>query len=297
MVNIDDIATEQRNAATQNIDELDTPGIIRLINAEDKKVACAIENQLDTITAVIDKMTLTLKNNGRIVYMGAGTSGRLGVLDAAECPPTYNMPPDKIVALIAGGRKALTTAVENVEDNEEAAVADLKAINFSATDMLIGLAASGRTPYVAAGLHYARLKNAATASVACSRNSLIGRIADIAVEVEVGAEVVTGSTRMKAGTAQKLVLNMMSTAVMIKLGKVYSNLMVDVQIKNAKLKTRAVNIVKEVTGLNDDEALCLLEAAQMHVKTALVMHLGALSYEEACQKLEKSAGFIREALK
>ncbi|MCL2567754.1 MAG: N-acetylmuramic acid 6-phosphate etherase [Alphaproteobacteria bacterium] len=297
MINLNNLSTEQSNSATKNIDELDTLSMLKLINNEDKKVALAIESKLEILSQVVETMVATLQNGGRVIYMGAGTSGRLGILDASELPPTYNADPSWIMGLIAGGKDALTNAVENSEDNIELAIADLSFINFSKKDMLIGLAASGRTPYVASGLKYAKSLGAKTTAIACTVQSIIGKLADLVIEVELGGEVITGSTRMKAGTAQKMILNMLSTSTMIKMGKVYGNLMVDVQIKNQKLKQRAINIIKEITNLDEEAIIELLTKSNNNVKVAIVMHLANLNYNEAVEKLNQNGNFIGKTLK
>jgi N-acetylmuramic acid 6-phosphate etherase len=297
MINLTKLATEQVNINSINIDSLSTQQIVTLINNEDQKVAVAIKAKLPIIAEVANAMVQTLQGDGRVIYMGAGTSGRLGVLDAAELPPTYNANPNKVLGLIAGGHKALTEAVENSEDNKELALLDLQTIKFNKSDMLIGLAASGRTPYVLAGIEYANSLGAKSVAIACTSPSAIGAVAQLAIEVELGGEVVTGSTRMKAGTAQKLILNMLSTTTMIKLGKVYGNLMVDVQVKNAKLRQRALNIIRQITKVDEHEAINLLEKAHNNVKVALVLYYKKISYDEATLLLNKAKGFINEILK
>ena len=251
--------TEQRNQDTLDLDILDTIDILRKIKNEDTKVPLAVSKALDNISALVDATYEAYSTGGRIIYIGAGTSGRLGILDAAECPPTYGTRSEDVVALIAGGETAIFKAVEGAEDSRELAVEDLKNIELNDKDIVIGLAASGRTPYVMGGLEYANEIGAKTGSIACAADSLLATVAQYPVEVVVGPEAVTGSTRMKAGTAQKLVLNMLSTTVMIKSGKVYENLMIDVQTTNIKLVDRAARIVSEAVGVDFDTAKGLLE--------------------------------------
>lgn len=296
MEQIKHLSTETRNEKSENIDTLDIGGIIKIINDEDKTVAYAIEKELEAIEAVISAMVTAYEKGGRIIYMGAGTSGRLGVLDSAECPPTFGTSLDRIVGLIAGGEKAFIHALENVEDSREAGVEDLKNIHLTAQDLVLGIAASGRTPYVEAGLIYATEVGASTATLTCNKGSKISAFATHNIEINVGPEVVTGSTRMKAGTAQKLVLTMMSTTLMIKMGKVYKNYMVDVKITNEKLRTRATNIVSEVTGCDYELAKTTLEKVNGHAKTAIVMILLDVDVAEAKARLEQSKDSVRAAI-
>ena len=261
--------TEQRNPNTYNIDKLDTLSMLQVINEEDKKVASAVEAELPHIAAAVDLITARLREGGRMLYIGAGTSGRLGVLDASECPPTFGVSPHMIQGLVAGGPKALISSIEGAEDNKDRAVSDLQERNFTAGDVLVGIAASGRTPYVVSALEYANSLNAATVAISCVENSQIASIANIAITPITGAEVITGSTRLKAGTATKLVLNMLTTAAMIKLGKVYSNLMVDVQATNDKLKARAVRIVIEATNCDETMAVEALSRSNGSAKAAI----------------------------
>lgn len=297
MVDIKFLGTEKRNENSLNIDLMDVRGIIETINNEDKTVAFAIEKELDSIEAIVKDMIEVYKAGGRIIYMGAGTSGRLAVVDSVECPPTYGTDPERIVALIAGGQRAFTKAVENAEDDYSLGRSELEKINFSKDDYLLGIAASGRTPYVLGGLAYARELAAKTGSLSCNKGSKISEVSNRSIEVAVGPEVVTGSTRMKAGTAQKLVLSMMSTTLMVSVGKVYSNLMVDVKITNKKLEERAINIVIEVTGCEREKAIEKLGEAKGHAKTAIVMILLGVSYEEATTKLIEADGSIRKTVK
>ncbi|WP_055666492.1 N-acetylmuramic acid 6-phosphate etherase [Desnuesiella massiliensis] len=296
MTKINSLLTEKRNKNSLLIDTMSIPDILKTINNEDKTIAYSIEKELHSISKVVEQMVYTIKNGGRVIYIGAGTSGRLGVLDSAECPPTYGTSPDQIIALIAGGEEAFTKAVESVEDSPTQGIIDLKNINFSSEDLLIGIAASGRTPYVEKALIYAREIGARTATLTCNKNSIISKFADNCIEIEVGPEVITGSTRMKAGTAQKLVLTMMSTTTMICLGKVYSNLMVDVQITNEKLKTRAMNIVKEITNCSEEEVERALEEAQGSAKHAIVMLLLDIDYQDSINQLYQCSNSLRKVL-
>lgn len=254
MINLDRIATEQRNNNSAHIDKASTLDMVKIINAEDKKVAVAVEQILPQIAKAVDVISLCLSKGGRLIYMGSGTSGRLGVLDAAECPPTYSTAPEMVQGLISGGAAAMFVAQEGAEDSEALGEEDLQKISLTNKDVVVGLTASGRTPYVAGGLRYAQSVGAATVCVACTPEPYVAAWADISLEAVVGPEVVTGSTRMKAGTAQKLILNMLSTGAMIKLGKVYGNLMVDVKASNKKLEERAVRIVMTITECTREEA-------------------------------------------
>lgn len=288
------LTTENINPNSLNIDIVPTLEKLRIINQEDQKVALAIEEELPAIATAVDAITLAMKNGGRLIYLGAGTSGRLGILDAVECPPTYGVDYNTVVGLIAGGEKAFIKAQEGVEDKEELGVSDLQQVNLVAQDIVCGIAASGRTPYVIGGLDYARSLGCKTIAVACNKNSVIGNHADIKIEVSAGAEVISGSTRMKAGTTQKLILNMLSTTTMINLGKVYKNLMVDVKTSNAKLEARAKKIIMEATEVDFATAEKFLKLANNHVKTAIVMIINNLSFEQASEKLAASAGVIRD---
>ncbi|WP_196599455.1 N-acetylmuramic acid 6-phosphate etherase [Pectinatus frisingensis] len=294
MIDLKKLNTENRNSFTMNIDTKDTFTICRIINNEDKKVADAVEKILPAIAAAIDNIVDKLKKGGRLFYLGAGTSGRLGILDAAECPPTYSISPQLVQGIIAGGKEAVFKAQEGAEDNKKSAEDDLKAKAFSSDDVLVGLAASGRTPYVIGGLKYARGIGATTISAACCSNSAIARYADFPLEMITGPEVITGSTRMKAGTAQKMLLNMLSTAVMIKLGKVYQNLMVDVHVSNLKLQERAVRIIMAATDVSYESAVELLKKTNGRVKLAIVMHLTGADMPQAQKLLACSNDSIRQ---
>lgn len=265
------IKTEERNQRSAHIDELSTLDMVRLINEEDKLVALAVERELPRIAEAVDVIAGQLKAGGRLIYSGCGTSGRLGVLDAVECPPTYSTDPEQVIGLIAGGYNAMFRAVEGAEDDENLGAADLKKIHFCEKDVLVGIAASGRTPYVLGAMAYAKSLNAHVISVCCSPDSPVQKAADIAIVPLPGPEVVTGSTRMKSGTAQKMVLNMLSTGAMIRLGKVYGNLMVDVKPSNEKLIQRCIRIVCTVTGAEREAAVAALEACDYRPKVAIVM--------------------------
>ena len=263
------LTTEQRNPATARIDQMDTLSMLSVINGEDKKAALAVEQVLPEIARAVDLITARISDGGRLFYIGAGTSGRLGVLDASECPPTFGVSPHLVQGIIAGGVRALVNSLEGAEDNRERAISDLNERNFSSADVLVGIAASGRTPYVISGLEYAKSMGAATVAISCVEESEAALVADIAVTPITGAEVITGSTRMKAGTATKMVLNMLTTATMIKLGKVYGNLMVDLHATNDKLRDRARRIIMAATDCSSDRALKALEAANGYAKKAI----------------------------
>ena len=295
-IDLSALVTEGRNAHSENIDMLSTEAMLNVINQEDKKVALAVEKVIPAITQAVDAIVAAFQQGGRLIYCGAGTSGRLGILDASECPPTFGTPREQVVALIAGGHQAILQAVENAEDSLTMGVEDLKNLHFSQKDILVGIAASGRTPYVIAALNYANSLGATTVALACNAGSEITQIANIAIVPIVGAEVVTGSSRMKAGTAQKLVLNMLTTGAMIRSGKVYGNLMVDVEATNKKLVQRQVNIVMQATECDHATATQALSACEGHCKTAIVMVLGKLTAPQAKQLLNDNRGFIRQAL-
>lgn len=293
------LPTEQRNPDTINIDELDTLDMLKLINNEDKKVAFCVEKHLDKIAKAVDAVSERFAAGGRIIYCGAGTSGRMGFMDSAECPPTFGIDNDRVVSLIAGGSDAMLTAKEGAEDSPELCVEDLKAINFSKADVLVGIAASGRTPYVEGGLKYAKLLGAVTVSVTCneSEDCVINQLADYPIGIYAGPEAITGSTRMKAGTVQKMTLNMFSTSVMIKTGKVYSNLMVNVKTSNEKLVDRAKRIVKEITGVDDERISDAMLKTGNDTKLAIIMLLTDSTAEEADKLLKESNGHVKNAIK
>lgn len=296
IINLKKLTTESRNENTMDIDKVTTLEMVKKINNEDKRVAEAVEKEVPKIAEAIDCIVERMNKGGRLIYIGAGTSGRLGILDASECPPTYGTPEELVQGIIAGGRQAMFSAIEGAEDSKELAVKDLKDKNITEVDTIVGLAASGRTPYVIGGLEYANVIGALTISITCNSNSLVSKAAKISIAPVVGAEVVTGSTRLKSGTAQKLVLNMLSTGAMIKLGKVYGNLMVDVKSTNEKLIERAKSIVCEATGVAIDKATEILNKTDYDVKLAIFMILSKLNKEEAKIKLDENKGYIAKAL-
>lgn len=293
MVKIDNLKTENRNVNTENLDTLSIYEILKIMNKEDQNVLSTINDALKDIEKLIEKTIETYNNGGRIVYIGAGTSGRLGLMDAVEVVPTFNS--DRFVGLIAGGSNAFIKAKENVEDSKELCVEDLKSINFSNKDFLIGIAASGRTPYVIGGIEYAKSLNALTGCVVCNKSSEIGKIVDYPIEVDAGSEVLTGSTRLKSGTCQKLILNMISTCTMIGVGKVYKNLMVDVKATNEKLYERCRRIVMMATDCSYETADNTLKETNNNCKQAIVMILLNKNKEEAIKSLSEANGFIRKA--
>ena len=296
MIDISRLSTEQRNQNTMNLDQMTALEIATAMNHEDGNVVMAVNEVIPEVSRAIELGTECLKKGGRIIYIGAGTSGRLGVLDAAECPPTFGVSPDMVVGLIAGGEKALLKAVEGAEDSQILCRQDLAKLNLSDNDLVIGLAASGRTPYVLYGLRYANEVGCNTVAIACTKDSEIGKEAKLAIEPVTGPEILTGSTRLKAGTAQKMILNMISTGSMIGIGKVYQNLMVDVQQTNEKLKVRAQNIVMDATGCSREQAIRTLSDAGGEVKPAIVMLLLGINYDAAKEKLNVSQGKVREAI-
>lgn len=296
MIDLTNVDTERRNINTFNLDEMSPLEIVKIMNEEDGKIAEAISKILNKVATVVEIGGQTLHKKGRIIYIGAGTSGRLGILDAVECPPTFGVDFNQVRGIIAGGEQAFIKAVEGAEDSKDLCIQDLKAINFNKDDLLLGIAASGRTPYVIGGLEYATQVGAKTSSLAITRNSEIAKYAQYPIELEVGAEVLTGSTRLKAGTAQKMILNMISTGSMILNGKVYQNLMVDVQQTNEKLVERARGIVIEATGCDYETATLNLELASGSAKVAIVMILTNSTVKEANVLLEKGNGFIKKAI-
>jgi len=293
---MDYLTTEQSNPASNAIDRMDPIEIARLMNREDQRVVEAVERVLPSIGRAIEKVTQCVNNSGRLIYMGAGTSGRLGVLDASECPPTFNTPPSLVVGLIAGGHQALTTAIEGAEDDRQAGADDLRKIELKPEDVVCGIATSGRTPYVLGGLAYARTIQAATIGVTCNEGSELAVACDILIAPVVGPEILSGSTRLKAGTATKMVLNMISTGTMIRIGKTYGNWMVDLRATNVKLKDRSIRIVSGITGLDRDQAELLLAACDGEVKTAIVCHLTGLSKQAAQERLRSTNGRLRDAI-
>lgn len=293
---LNNIVSEGRNTQSKDIDTLSTTGILTRINNEDATVANAVASQIDNIALVVNAATASIKNNGRLIYIGAGTSGRLGILDAAECRPTFSVPDGVVVGVIAGGETAIQHAVEGAEDDTEAGKNDLQQLALNEKDTVVGISASGRTPYVSGALKYASSIGCTTGAIACSPNAAIFEPADIAICPVVGPEVLTGSTRMKSGTAQKLILNMISTATMVKLGKTYENLMVDVNATNDKLKARALRIVMQATDCDESTAEAALNASNNSAKTAILMVLTGASAEQATKQLAENSGFLRKAL-
>ncbi len=295
-LNLTGMTTERRNPRTMQLDTMSELEIVTAMNDEDARVPLAIAKKLPEIAQAARWAVEAFEQGGRLFYMGAGTSGRLGVLDAAECPPTFGVDPGMVVGLIAGGEKAFIKAVEGAEDSRELGRQDLESHHLTQKDFVIGIAASGRTPYVLGGLAYAKETGCRTAAIACNPGSAIGKAADLAIEVEVGPEVLTGSTRLKSGTAQKLILNMISTASMVRTGKAYQNLMVDVMQTNEKLHTRAENIVMDATGVERAEARRAIDAAGGSVKCAITMLLANCTAQEAERRLEAAGGHVRTAI-
>ena len=290
------LITEQRNSNSMHVDSLSALEIVQLMNQEDKQVPLAIEKCLPQIAQAVECIVAAFQQGGRLVYIGAGTSGRLGVLDASECPPTFGVSPEMVKGIIAGGERALRHPIEGAEDSKAQAVADLQTIQFSSKDVLVGIAASGRTPYVIGALEYAKSLGSATVSIASNPNSAMANIVDIAIDTVVGPEVLTGSSRLKSGTAQKLVLNMLTTASMILMGKCYQNLMVDVQASNEKLKARAIRIVMQATDCDKALAEETLKLADQNAKLAIMMILSGLDRAQAEALLEKHQGKLQLAL-
>ena len=297
MIHLENLLTESRNPASKKLDEVSTLELVKIINQEDKKVALAVETVLPQIAAAIDSIARRLQTGGRLFYIGAGTSGRLGILDASECPPTYGSAPEIVQGIIAGGYPAIFQAQEGAEDSAELAAADLAAKKLCRHDVVAGLAASGRTPYVLGGLRFAASCGAETIAISCNPDSAIAQAAHIAITAAVGPEVVTGSTRMKAGTAQKMILNMLSTGAMVRLGKVYGNLMVDVKASNKKLEERACRMVMEATGCDRLHSQSALQASGGQAKLAIFQLLSGLELEAARRLLNEHDGFIGQALR
>ena len=291
------LITEQRNPNSMHVDSLSALEIVQLMNEEDKQVPLAIEKCLPQIAQAVECIVSAFQQGGRLVYIGAGTSGRLGVLDASECPPTFGVSPEMVKGIIAGGERALRHPIEGAEDSKAQAVVDLQTIEFSSKDVLVGIAASGRTPYVIGALEYAKSLGSVTVSIASNPNSAMANIVDIAIDTVVGPEVLTGSSRLKSGTAQKLVLNMLTTASMILMGKCYQNLMVDVQASNEKLKARAIRIVMQATDCDKAIAEETLKQADQNAKLAIMMILSGLDRAQAEALLEKHQGKLQLALK
>ena len=291
------LITEKRNPNSMHVDSLSALEIVQLMNEEDKQVPLAIEKCLPQIAQAVECIVAAFQQGGRLVYIGAGTSGRLGVLDASECPPTFGVSPEMVKGIIAGGERALRHPIEGAEDSKAQAVVDLQTIHFSSKDVLVGIAASGRTPYVIGALEYAKSLGSVTVSIASNPNSAMANIVDIAIDTVVGPEVLTGSSRLKSGTAQKLVLNMLTTASMILMGKCYQNLMVDVQASNEKLKARAIRIVMQATDCDKALAEETLKQADQNAKLAIMMILSGLDRAQAEALLEKHQGKLQLALK
>ena len=296
-MDLNKMMTETRNPDTMHLDEMSALEIVTAMNREDRKVPEGIEPVLPQIAAVVETVEAAFRNGGRLFYLGAGTSGRLGVLDASECPPTFGVEPGMVVGLIAGGDRALRFPIEGAEDSRELGRKDLEEHDLSARDVVVGIAASGRTPYVLGALEYARSIGCKTAAIACNKGSAVGQAADIAIEAQVGPEVLTGSTRLKAGTAQKMILNMITTGAMVRIGKAYQNLMVDVVQSNEKLETWAENIVMVATGVERSQARQTIDAAGGKVKLAITMILTGRDVEQAAQLLEEAGGRVRDALR
>lgn len=298
------LSTEQRNPASMDIDARSISEILHIINSEDKRVAVAVEAEIEHISKAVETVVHSLKNGGRLLYAGAGTSGRLGVLDAAECPPTYGTPPDMVQGMIAGGEKAMFRSQEGAEDKQENGARDIDERGVNEKDVVCGIAASLRTPYVIGAVKRAKQLGAKTLYVTTNPRSRfyspefaeVAEVVDVAICPEVGPEVIMGSTRMKSGTAQKLVLNMITTAAMVRLGKVYENMMIDLQMTNQKLRERSKRIVMTITGVGYEDAADYLDKAEGHVKTALVMIKAGVNRDEAQQRLERADGFVRAAI-
>lgn len=297
MLDLQRLETEGKNPASAHIDELSPLDMMKVIHAADWKAVEAVTPLLPKIADAAEEIARRMRNGGRLIYIGAGTSGRLGILDAVECPPTYGTPPELVVGVMAGGADAIFRAKEGAEDSEELGQTDLAALSVTNLDAVVGLSASGRTPYVVGALRYAKKKGALTVAVVCTSHGPVADLADTALTAVTGPEVVTGSTRMKAGTAQKIILNMLSTGSMILLGKVYGNLMVDVAATNEKLKTRALGIVMDVTGCTQKEAADALRKAGGHAKTAVLIALGRCTREEAERRLDETNGKLAVALR
>lgn len=293
---MDHLTTEQNNPESVAIDQMDPIQIAMLMNREDLKVVAAVERVLPDIARAIETVTERVHAGGRLIYIGAGTSGRLGVLDASECPPTFNTSPALVVGLIAGGHRALTNAIEGAEDNRHAGEEDLRGVELNAQDVVCGIATSGRTPYVLGGLAYAQSLGAATLGVTCNEVSELSEVSDVLIAPVVGPEILSGSTRLKAGTATKMVLNMISTGTMIRIGKTYGNWMVDLRATNVKLKDRSIRIVSGITGLDRQRAESLLARCDGEVKTAIVSQALGIDRTEAQQRLKAAGGRLRAAI-
>jgi N-acetylmuramic acid 6-phosphate etherase len=296
MIELEKLMTERRNQGTLQLDEMSLNEQLLRMNAEDALVAEAVKRALPQIQKFIERVITSFRQGGRLIYMGAGTSGRLGVLDAAECVPTFGVSPDMVVGLIAGGESAMICAVEGAEDSTTLGREDLKNLKLTSKDSVLGIAASGRTPYVVSGLDYAKRKGANVGSLSCNQEAVISKHAEIAIEVDCGPEFLTGSTRLKSGTAQKLILNMISTLAMVGIGKVYNNLMVDLKPTNKKLVERSKHIIMEATDCSYEEAEAIFDKSDGQVKTAIIMLLTKSSKEEAIKKLDAAKGFVKNAI-
>lgn len=295
-LNLGTLTTESRNRAAETLDIMSSLDIVRLINNEDAKVALAVKKALPNIAKVIDLVATSIRKGGRLIYIGAGTSGRIAAIDATECPPTFSTPPDLVQFVMAGGAKALGAAVEANEDSGEMGIRDMARKRPGRKDIVVGVAASGRTPYTVAAVEYAKSLGATTAAVVCNKDSELAAVADIAIEIDVGPEVVSGSTRMKAGTAQKMVLNMISTGAMARLGYVYGNLMVNVALRNEKLTERAILMVSQATGVDRETAIKTLKESGKNVPIALIMLKTGVDKPEALRRLEAAHGNVRQAI-
>jgi N-acetylmuramic acid 6-phosphate etherase len=296
IMKISELTTEQRNPLSHKIDTKSTREILTIINQEDKTVPDAVEAAIPIISELVDKIVIAIKAGGRLFYIGAGTSGRLGVLDASECPPTFGVSPLMVQGIIAGGQRALTTSVEWVEDDEQAGVQALKDVEFTQIDVLVGITASGQAPFVRAAMEYAKELGAVVGAIACNEKSRIFSAADYKIFLSVGPEILTGSTRMKAGTAQKITLNMITTTTMIKLGKVYNNFMVDLTPVNSKLHKRAIGLIEEIGGCSSEEAEKTFQLSGNNVKSAIIMLMLHISKEDAEQLILDSEGNLHKAI-
>ncbi|MDR7239550.1 N-acetylmuramic acid 6-phosphate etherase [Neobacillus drentensis] len=294
--NLELLTTESRNEQSMQIDTANPIDILRIMNEQDQLVALAVKDVLPDVEAAVQFVFESFKNGGRLIYLGAGTSGRLGVLDAVECPPTFSTDPEMVQGIMAGGERAFLKAVEGAEDQPDLGVSDLKELGLTKEDTVIGIAASGRTPYVIGALQYARSIGAKTVALSCNKNAAISKEADQSIEVIVGPEVLTGSTRLKSGTAHKMILNMISTSSMILIGKAYENLMVDVHVSNQKLKERAIGIIRKITGVSYEQALEALEESGLQVKTAIVMIKTNTNKQEAEKLLVEANGYVKKAI-
>lgn len=293
---LDKLTTERRNPNTINLDQMSVKEVLQKMNEEDQKVPEVIKEVLPQIEKAVNKIIESFNNDGRLIYMGAGTSGRLGVLDAAECVPTFGVSPEMVIGLIAGGETAMTNAVEGAEDSRDLGKEDLEKLALNPRDIVVGIAASGRTPYVIGGLEYASEIGAQTVAISCNLNAAISTYSQIPIELDCGPEVLTGSTRLKAGTAQKLILNMLSTTSMVGVGKVYQNLMVDVQATNEKLEERSKRIIMQATDCSEAEAVSAFKVAKKNVKLAIVMILTGENVEGAENRLKEAKGFIHHSI-